>query len=131
MKARELREWASRAPPDAVISLPAKAIVDALSDIDGPGAVLGPENEEGVGSGSVFLTTEAYARRVLGGARTGKTIARWCKEGKIAPCRQLPNGDWLVAATAPPPTNGDAVSKPEPAGRDGALSLRELARRRS
>lgn len=120
MKARELKEWAERAPPGTMV--PAERIAEMLAEIEDP--------EPKRNGSSVFLTPETYAAQVLGGARSGKTVARWCKERKIPPthCRQLPHGDWLVRADAQPPTAGSATP-PRPAGRDGDVSLRQLVRR--
>jgi hypothetical protein len=52
-----------------------------------------------------WLTTVQYAREILGGARSVKTIARWCRQGMFAEgqVRRLPNGDWIIHEDADPP----------------------------
>lgn len=120
MGARELKEWAAKAPPGTMV--PAEQIVAWLEDVD----------EAPVDAGaSEFLRADEWARRKLGGARSAKTVARWCRTHQIAGAYQLPDGTWMVPWAATPPTKKSEPSKPEPLGRDGVVPLRELVRRRA
>jgi hypothetical protein len=119
MRPQELVEWAKLAPSGTMV--PASVLAEL--EING-------EPPEPTDRPSGFLSARAWAEQVLHGARTPKTVARWCREGKIDGARHLPDGTWLVPADAVPPAPKPR-DKPQPRGRDGHVRLRDIPSRKT
>lgn len=81
--------------------------------------------QPGNGNEARFISTADYAKRTLGGTRSAKTVATWCREGKLPGAKQITKGTWLVPCNARPP---EAPPQPPWRGTRGT-DLRGLVRR--
>ncbi len=81
--------------------------------------------QPGNGNEARFISTADYAKRTLGGTRSAKTVATWCREGKLPGAKQITKGTWLVPCNARPP---EAPPQP-PWGDTRGTDLRGLVRR--
>jgi hypothetical protein len=117
MSARELKRWAAAAPPGTMV--PAERIAELLDDVNEAPDLL---------AGAVrYLPHERWAEEILGGAVKADTVAKWCRQGKIAGVRQLPDGTWIIPIDAEPPSR-ERAGRPLSA-RETGKGLVDLTRR--